>query len=293
MTLGTALVDEVAVERCLEALRATPSGLLTDIDGTISPMARTPAEATVSADAKQAMTRLRDRLAVVGVVTGRSAQVGESLVGVPGLLYVGNHGMEWIEYEHLHHHPSVDAWQDQVRESLVEIAEIARRDGFEDGLLVEDKRFSGSIHYRLAPDPAATHRQLVAATTEVAGRRGLRVTHGRLVIEVRPPVQISKGTALKDVVQQRELKGIVFLGDDITDVDGFRAVKELRETAGVVGVSVGVVAPETPPELVEATDVTVAGVTACVGLLTELSNRLRSNVAESSARTHVNVRKTE
>src|SRR5215207_8125176 len=71
------------VERCLDVLRQTPSALLTDIDGTISPMARTPDEATVLPKAKEALERLREQIALVGIVTGRSASVGEALVGLP------------------------------------------------------------------------------------------------------------------------------------------------------------------------------------------------------------------
>lgn len=270
----TTEVSAEAIDRCLEVLGQSPAGLLTDIDGTVSAMARTPEEATIVPLAQDALRRIQQHLALVGIVTGRSARVGEALVGLPDLVYVGNHGMEWVERGELHRHAEAAAWSDHVRESLIEIAEAARRGDFEEGLIVEDKGLSGSIHYRLAPDIAATYERLAPAARIVTERRGLRMTEGHLVLEVRPPVQITKGTALIDLVTKWGLRGIVFLGDDVTDVDAFRAVRTLREEHGVAGLRVGVVAPETAQAVLDESDVTVNGVEACAMLLATMADRL-------------------
>lgn len=275
-----ALVPAETLERCLDVLSHAPAGLLTDIDGTISAIAPTPDEATIVLIAKDALTRLRDHLALVGVVTGRSAASGEALVGVPGLICVGNHGMEWSEGGQLHHHASAAVWSDAVRETLIEIGEAARRDGFDDGLLVEDKHLSGSVHYRLALDPVAARLALLAVAGEVAERRGLRITEGRLVVEIRPPVPISKGTALADLIASRGLRSIVFLGDDITDIDAFRAIRRLREETDLVGLRVGVVGPGTAPIVVDESDVTVPGVKACAALLVAIAERFEAAASD-------------
>jgi trehalose 6-phosphate phosphatase len=263
------------VAQCIEVLQHSPAALLTDIDGTISPMARTPDEAIVLPKAKDALKRLRERIALVGIVTGRSATVGESLVGLPGLIYVGNHGMEWTEGGRLAHSSAAAAWTDAVRESLIEIAELATASGIEQGLVVEDKGLSGSIHYRLAPDIAYTQAALLGIAGGVASRHGLRVTEGRMVLEIRPPVQISKGTALADLLKERGIKGIVFLGDDVTDVDAFIAVRLARENDGVKGLRIGVLSAETPRSVLDESDVTVAGVTTCAELLAAVADGLQ------------------
>src|SRR5215212_7850574 len=94
-----ALTPEVdaVVTACMEVLRQTPSAVVTDIDGTISAIAPTPAEAMVDPGAKAALALLADRLAAVAVVSGRAPQDGVAMVGLPELTYVGNNGLERIE----------------------------------------------------------------------------------------------------------------------------------------------------------------------------------------------------
>jgi trehalose 6-phosphate phosphatase len=263
------------VEQCIGVLRHAPAALLTDIDGTISPMARTPDEAVVLPKAKDALERLRHHLALVGIVTGRSATVGEALVGLPGLIYVGNHGMEWTEGGRLTPNEAATAWTDAVRASLIEISEHATARGIDEGLVVEDKGLSGSIHFRLAPDIAHTEAVLKSIAAEVTNRYGLRVTEGRMVLEIRPPVRISKGTALADLVRDRGIKGIVFLGDDVTDVDAFVAVRQAREQHGVRGLRIGILSAETPQSVLDESDVTLAGVASCADLLAAVADGLQ------------------
>lgn len=266
---------ETLVAQCIAVLQHAPAALLTDIDGTISPMARTPDEAFVLPKAKDALDRLREQIDLVGIVTGRSATVGEALVGLPGLIYVGNHGMEWTEGGRLTHNIAAAAWTDAVRESLVEMTEQATAAGIDQGLVVEDKGLSGSIHYRLAPDVARTQFILLGIAISVAERFGLRVTEGRMVLEIRPPVKISKGTAVADLVKERGIKGIIFLGDDVTDVDAFIAVRQARENDGVKGLRVGILSAETPQSVLDESDQTISGVTTCAELLAAIADGLQ------------------
>jgi trehalose 6-phosphate phosphatase len=272
------------LERCLDVLRAEPAGLLTDIDGTISEIAATPDEAVVVQPARDALFRLNRQLALVGVVTGRSAASGEALVKVPGLAYVGNHGLERTRGGSVWRNPHAVDGEDAVRTALIEIGELAREAGLADGVVVEDKRLSGSVHYRLTPDPEAARDVLLPAALAAAARHGLRVTEGRLVIELRPLVQVNKGTATSELVDENGLRGLVFLGDDLTDVDAFLAVRRLRDAGRIQGVVVGVLAEETLPAVLDASDVTVPNVGACVALLCALADRCEAgNEGDSSA----------
>jgi len=263
-----------AVHRCVDVLSSTPSGLITDIDGTISVMAPTPGEAVVTEAARDALRGLAERLAFVGVVTGRSASVGEALVGVPGLIYVGNHGTERRQNGVSRVHPEAAANAAVLGEALNGVYERACALGVGDGLVVEDKGLSGSIHYRLSPQPEQARSVLVELANEAAAEAGLLVTEGRLVVELRPRLGVNKGTALVDLVREHHLRGIVFLGDDLTDVDAFRAVRELRDAGEVDGLRLGVLAPETQPEVLAETDVTVHGVHECVEVLQGIVERL-------------------
>ncbi len=263
-----------AVDRCVQVLSSAPAGLITDIDGTISVMAPTPGEAVVTEEARTALRRLAQRLAFVGVVTGRSASVGEALVGVPGLVYVGNHGTERRQNGTSQIHPEAAASAAILGQALRAVYERAHALGVGDGLVLEDKELSGSIHYRLTLRPEEARTVLVELANEAAADAGLLVTEGRLVVELRPRLRVNKGTALVDLVHEHHLRGVVFLGDDLTDVDAFRAVRELREAGEIDGLRVGVLAPETQPEVLAETDVTVHGVHACVDVLQGIVGRL-------------------
>src|SRR5215218_4619386 len=81
---------EAVVVACMEVLRQTPSAVVTDIDGTISAIAPTPAEAMVDPGAKAALALLAERLAAVAVVSGRAPQDAVAMVGLPEPTYRGS-----------------------------------------------------------------------------------------------------------------------------------------------------------------------------------------------------------
>jgi trehalose 6-phosphate phosphatase len=271
---ATGEVDPAIVERSAAALRLAPAGLITDIDGTISSIAPTPAEAVVADAARTALARLAARLAVVAVVSGRAADDCMAMVGLPELLYFGNHGMERREAGATSAHPAAVAAERAVATALAEIETALAGTQLAATTIVENKRLTGSIHYRLAADQDAARAALTPIVVAAAARHGLAVTTGRAILELRPDVAINKGTAIVDLVRERGLRGAVFLGDDLTDVDGFRALRALRERNELTSVSVGVVGPETPAAVRDAVDAMVNGVAGCAALLTALADRL-------------------
>ena len=162
-------VEPGAVERCLATLRRAPAGLVTDIDGTISAIAPTPAEAVVEETAREALRRLAGRLALVAVISGRAAAVGAAMVGLPEITYVGNHGMERSLRGVPWAHPGAAAGAKSLGAALAEVAAGARASGHGDGVLVEDKGLSGTVHYRLAPDPEAARAALLPLAVAARG----------------------------------------------------------------------------------------------------------------------------
>jgi trehalose 6-phosphate phosphatase len=268
---------EAAVEACLPVLRQTPSAVITDIDGTISPIAPTPAEAMVDPSAQAALALLGERLAAVAVVSGRAPDAGAAMVGLPGITYVGNHGLERIDRGIPWTHPLALAARPAIAAALAEIESAARAVADAPWLLIENKGVTGTVHYRLAPDPVAAVALLEPLALAAAARHGLRLTVGRMIFEVRPALDVNKGTAIRELAQDLGLRGIVFFGDDLTDVDAFRALRELREAGEAATLRVGVLGPDTSPAVLTESDLTVSGVSACAATLLALAARLEED----------------
>ena len=274
-----------AVDACLAVIRSEPAGLITDIDGTISEIALTPRDARVEDSARAALRRLTSQLALVAIVTGRSATAGSEIVGIEGLTYIGNHGMERVKGTTRWDHPIARASSDALIAALAEVAGELDALGMSEGLIFENKRLSGSIHYRLSPYPEAVRAALLDATGRAVQDRELVLTEGRLIVELRPNVLINKGTAIRDLVNEFGLRSVVFFGDDLTDVDGFRVIRLMREAGEVRGIRVGVLATETQPAVLAEVDVTVEGVKACVQVMEAIADAL--DAVDSSGATTV------
>jgi trehalose 6-phosphate phosphatase len=275
-TTGTTeqpLAPPYLVDRCLEILRTKPAGLISDIDGTLSPIAATPEAATVSDEIRADLLRLTHHLDIVGIVSGRSAPVAATMINLPELVYVGNHGMESLHRDEIWQNPDAAAAITEIAAAMAEVE--AAIDPVETAwLLLENKGVSASIHYRLAPDPVAAQAMLLPIITAAAQRHGLIVTEGRLIFEFRPNVAINKGTAIKDLVSQHQLQGLLFLGDDLTDVDAFLALQDLRDSGAIEGLAVGVLGAESHPRVRETMDIGIPGVPAAAALIHALAEAL-------------------
>ncbi len=261
---------DIALRSSIETLSVARGGLFADIDGTISHIADRPDAATIPERANQALSALSLGLPVVALVTGRSAHDATAMTNATGVSVIGNHGFERIVAGQHIVDAAVLAAVSGIDESLAIIKSNLQADGSIDGLVFENKNLSASIHYRLADDTDAMRQRLLDEIVAVTAAHGLRVTEGRLVIEIRPAVEINKGTAITAMAKDEGLEGIVFLGDDLTDIDGFRALSDLR-ASGVRTASIAVVAPESNPLVEQAADYCVDGVDEAIRLLSELA----------------------
>ena len=260
--------------RCVALLRTRPSGLFTDIDGTISHMMPRPDESRVEPVARAALDRLAARLDLVGVVTGRALDVAEGLVGLPNLVYVGNHGLERSEAGQHWDHPDAVAARSALQSALGEVGEQAESLGFASGLILEDKRLSATVHFRQMSDPDRFADAMSARIHDIAGRHQLRVIDGRMIFELRPDTEVSKGTALRDLIFDHGLKAAIFAGDDTTDVDGFRVIRSLREQGTIDGLAIGVVSEETPVAVLEESDMQLGSVEEVAAMFTRIADQL-------------------
>ncbi len=231
----------------LELLASEPAraAILLDVDGTLAPIAERPEDARVPTETRVELARLAGRYALVACVSGRPAAEVETMLGVPGVEIVGEHGLE-LE-------PLAAAWAGRMQE-------FARRVDWPS----ERKRLSLSFHFRRADDEAAARAYLTRVADEAAAQ-GLVPRWGRMVLEVRPPVDAHKGTAVRALVARADVRRALYAGDDRTDLDAFDGLDSLE-----LGLRVAVASPEVPPELLATADLVVEGPAGVVELLGRL-----------------------
>jgi trehalose 6-phosphate phosphatase len=270
----------------LERLREEPTGtaVLTDVDGTLAPIAERPEHATVPTAASEALRRLSKRYGLVGCVSGRRATEARRLVGVDGIAYAGNHGLELLlpGEDEAELTPGLEGKGDDAARFLggLDVGELAAT-----GLRTEDKGPIQALHWRGADDGEAAEARAgeVAAAAE---RRGLAVHWGRKVLELRPAVPIGKDAAIDALLAAPaeaarsslrpdgglKVDRAVYAGDDRTDLDAFRRLRELHEQGELeAAVCVGVISDEAPAGLAEASDLTVTGPEGWLAMLESLA----------------------
>jgi trehalose 6-phosphate phosphatase len=264
---------ERALRLATQVLGVMPAGILTDLDGTLAPIASTPEAATPVAGVAGSLATLAAHLAVVGIVTGRAAANARALLGPPGerLLVIGNHGLEWLPAGETlpRAAPELEHGRAAVAAAL---SRLGARIG--PGIRVEDKGLSATVHFRGAPDPAAAGRAVVAALAPLADE-GLELREGRMSVELRPVGLGDKGSAVTAVIERHGLRGLVVAGDDVTDLDMFRAARAARERGMLQAVVIGVRGGrEVPAAVTEASDVVLASPAAMARLLAALAARV-------------------
>lgn len=244
----------------LGPLREDPSraAVLTDVDGTLAPIVERAEDAAVPDAARKALRALSGRFGLVGCISGRQAAEARRLVGLDGLGYAGNHGLELLlpGEEEPRPDPSLTGRERDAAEFVARTGAAALA---EQGLRLEDKGPIQALHWRGAEDePAAEAHAHELATA--AGRAGLEPRWGRKVLELRPVGGGGKETAVASLLATDGIELAVYAGDDRTDLDAFRRLRELREAGELRGaVCVGVVSEEAPAELREESDLAVEG----------------------------------
>lgn len=258
-----------------DVLSQRPLGLIFDIDGTLSPIAPTPDMARLHPDAAPLLTQARDHARVhVAILTGRAVEVGAAMVNVPGLTYIGTHGLEWSDGLPTPTSVRLAAEASAYIEPGARLLDLAARELADaPGILIERKRVGGTIHYRLAPQPEQARAHILALLQEPARRLNLRLNEGKQMVEVQPPLRINKGEALREFARRFALRGALFAGDDRTDLDALNALADLG-ASGLATLGVVVRHPDTLPELLQLADMVVEGVEGMVQFLREVVQRL-------------------
>jgi trehalose 6-phosphate phosphatase len=204
---------------------------LADYDGTLAAIVGRPEEARITESAREKLIHLAQKPRTsVGVISGRAIKEVISMVGVAGILYSGNHGLEIEGLGLKYVHPRARA----VRPLMKELAaQLARALGGIDGIIVQDKDLSLSVHYRLAKpeDEGAVADAVKRVTAPHVAKGEIRVYPMKKIWEIRPPLDWDKGKAVEfigakikaDLNFSRLLT--VYLGDDATDEDAFKILR--------------------------------------------------------------------
>jgi trehalose 6-phosphate phosphatase len=239
----------VSVRDLLAPLAEHPheSALVFDVDGTLAPIVARPELASVPEATEAELRRLAARYLLVACISGRAGADARRLVNVDGVVYVGNHGLEL----------------DPDATRLAERIAAFRQDV---GLPVEDKELSLSYHYREAADPEAARAEL-ERVADRARAEGLDARWGRKVLEIRPPVDADKGTAVRTLLERSGTRRALYAGDDETDLDAFAG---LSAAALEHAVRIGVASDEAPAELRMEADYVVRGPAELAALLRRL-----------------------
>lgn len=251
----------------LALLRRSPACVFTDIDGTLSPIVADPTAATMPAATRAALQTLAERIAVVAL-TGRSVAHARAMVGLDTVVYSGNHGAEWWEEGAVSIEPAAEPYVERMRE----IAKAVERGITIPGALLEDKRVSLSVHYRNTAEPDTARSDILDFLD--AHARGMNIREGKMVVEVRPPVELSKGEAVRSFTRRKGLASALVLGDDRTDAEAFAVVREMRDTGAIHGLCVAVATADAPAELLASADYALADTAAVERFLTWLSGEL-------------------
>jgi trehalose 6-phosphate phosphatase len=204
------------------------AALFLDFDGTLVELAETPDGIRVSPGLGSLLRRLSVRLeGRLALISGRAIADLEQHLECSGLGISGSHGLE-LRLRDGSHIPL--AARHELGEARERVASLAREAS---GLLVENKPFGIALHFRQAPQE---EERVTDFLTKLAGETGLVLQRGKMVVELRPP-GADKGDAVRAFMSQPDFAAArpLFVGDDLTDEDAFRAAADLGGSGILVG----------------------------------------------------------
>jgi trehalose 6-phosphate phosphatase len=259
----------VSLDPLQAAVAAEPFGLISDVDGTLSPMAAKPSAARVTPRNLELLQTLSKR-ALVAVVSGRDLPDLRRMLPLSGLILIGLHGLAWQVDGRDFLQSEAEPFRAPTIEAAEQLAHLAKIEG----VFIEVKTVGIALHYRDAHNHIAARDAILAAAAAAPAAAAFQVHEGILVVELRPPVVSNKGLAIRRLVEQFALRGLLFLGDDVTDIDGFLEARRLRHAGAAEAYGVAVVHPEAPSAAAEAADYSVRDIAGAEWLLSAIAIEL-------------------
>jgi trehalose 6-phosphate phosphatase len=203
---------------------------LSDYDGTLTSIVDRPELAILSSNIRKLLQKLvKNRRYTVGIISGRALFDLKSKIDLDGVIYAGNHGLEIEGFGSSFLEPIAEEMRPFL--SMLNKALSATLRGIK-GVFVENKGLTLSVHYRMVK--GAEERKVQDALEKITDplhvTGQIKVTHGKKVYEIRPPVDWNKGKAvawlmakLREDIGKTQVMPI-YLGDDLTDEDAFKLI---------------------------------------------------------------------
>ena len=205
--------------------------LLLDYDGTLTPIVKIPSKAIIHKDTKGLLQKLsRSPSCKIGIISGRKLEDIKNIVGIDGIIYAGNHGLE-IKGPKIKFESQVSP---RLKSIIRDIAmDMQKRLSGIKGAMIEDKGLTLSIHYRLVgkKDMPAFEKIIFEVTNPYLISDKIKVNSGKKVYEIKPPIKWDKGKiVLWLLAREQFISGVkdvlpIYIGDDTTDEDAFKALK--------------------------------------------------------------------
>ncbi len=245
-------------------LRLRPLLVVSDFDGTLSPIVLDPWAARVLPLAQRALRRLAsvDGVEVV-ILSGRGALDVAGRARIGGATYLGNHGVELGRLARRQRAGTLSVEVVRVPQRYVraaeQLADELPREVPEPWLIVERKPPAVAFHFRAAPDVVEAGQRVLEAVDRLDPERLLIRFPGRRVLELRPPDLPAKGDAMRRLLRERRPRAALMLGDDVSDAEAFASLAAARRSRRVEGLAIAVQArAEVPPQVTEAADLVLA-----------------------------------
>ncbi len=218
-------INPIYLSKCEDAFKNKKPIIFLDYDGTLTPIVDKPELAVLSEDMREIIEKLIKKY-TVAVVSGRGREDVESLVNIEGIFYAGNHGFDIKG-------PNFSMTQSDAERVIPVVKEAI--DYFKDrlssidGLLVEEKKFSVAVHYRLVGEDKYLGVIKEEVNKVVDSNDSLRLIQGKKVFEILPNIYWNKGCAIRWIIEALKLSfkdnSIIYIGDDTTDEDAFRVIR--------------------------------------------------------------------
>ncbi|MDD5505866.1 MAG: trehalose-phosphatase [Candidatus Omnitrophica bacterium] len=217
------------LERIKNNLKGKHLFLFLDCDGTLAPIAGAPEAAVIPPDTKKILSLLlRKRNCSIAVISGRAVSDVKRIFRLKNIIYSGNHGLQ-IEGPKIKRNLPVPASYRKILQRIK--ARIKQRLSGIKGVLLEDKKLSLALHFRLAAKRQLTFIKDAFRESIIpySAENKIKTSTGKKVFEVRPPLDWDKGKVvlwlLAKLAQKRKDILPVYIGDDLTDEDAFRALR--------------------------------------------------------------------
>jgi trehalose-phosphatase len=218
--------------KVLQSLRMKPRIIAFDFDGTLVPIAASPTDVVFPVEIRNQLVKLTDdKNTTIAIVSGRTHEYLEQVIGISSIIYFGNHGMTCSVH-------GFGASKEVLRDYSEKASEIYNSIAYLEklfyGCIIENKGPVVSVHYRNVDDDHIS--DILSAVKSTAAKFNIAVQNGKRVIEFKPHTEFNKGTALSELVTKistgwKTGDPILFAGDDNTDEDGFMIMKNFGNKA--------------------------------------------------------------